>query len=61
MVMLGSGWDGNIFLVRARSGSIFSYYGQGRFWSMNTNYIYGDGMSDKSWSTRAVVVVGSGI
>lgn len=44
-------------LLRACSGSIFSYYGRGYEWTYenhDADYVY-------SWATRAVVVIGEGI
>ncbi len=46
--------DYNSGLVRSHSGSIFSYYGNG---NNNNN----DGNYTKTWSSRTVVVVGSGL
>lgn len=48
-------------VVRARSGSIFSYFGRGDWWEAGWGRHQEDGLSSRSWSTRAVVVVGSGI
>ena len=42
-------------LLRAYSGSIFSYYG-----SSSTTGTYIDGYYTKPWSTRACIVVGTG-
>ena len=46
--------NNNSGLLRAYSGSVFSYYGNGG----NSNY---DAYYSKPWSSRAVVVVGSGL
>lgn len=48
-------------LIRSYSGSIFSYYGTtGQYLSGGTRY-YFDATNWKTWSSRAIVVVGSGI
>ncbi len=49
-------------LLRAYGGSIFSYNGYGQSYdTFNGTFNWYDATKDKAWSSRAVVVVGSGI
>ncbi len=50
-------WNGQGNLFRAGAGSIFSYYGGYNMNSVNA----GDANYDKTWASRAAIVVGTGI
>lgn len=52
---------GDSSLVRARSGSIFSYCGRGGYFVAGSGFHSDDGLSSRAWSSRATIVVNSGV